>query len=232
MIEINLLPGGAKRRKSAGGGAFGLKLPGKLPTLDRLTLFGVAAWIIAPLLGLWMFFGIRGEMREVQAAVDEAVADSTRYAQLIATQTSLRARQDTIAQKLAMIQEIDAGRFIWPHVLDEVSLALPAFTWLGAISQLSGGPEPAFQLEGRTGSLPALTRFMDALEASPFIRDVQLISSEQGPLPGDASRTVNNFVLTARYEAPPLETLETVPLFEGIALDTTTAGEVGNGAAP
>lgn len=229
MIEINLLPGGQKRKKSPAAG-IGVKMPG-LPAFDRMTAFIILAWIIGPALGVWLYFGVQSERQETQVALDQAVADSTRYARLIATQSSLRARQDTIAQKLTIIQEIDAGRFIWPHIMDEVSQALPPYTWLDAIDEVSGGAQPQFQIEGRTGSIPALTRFMESLEASPFIRGVELVSSQQAPLQGDPSKTVNNFTLTGAYEVPPIEAIETVPLFEGMAADSAVTGaEASNGA--
>ncbi|HUG41470.1 MAG TPA: PilN domain-containing protein [Longimicrobiales bacterium] len=229
MIEINLHPGGPKRKKRAGGGG-APKLPG-LPTFDRMTMFVVAAWIIGPALGLWLYFGVQGDRSRTQVALDQAVADSTRYARLIATQNSLRARQDTIAQKLAIIQEIDAGRYIWPHLMDEISGALPPYTWLHTIDQVSRGTQPQFQIQGRTGSLPALTRFMDALEASPFIRNVQLVGSEMAQVGGDPNKVVNNFVLTGAYEIPPLEVIETVPLFEGMVADSAAvaSAEASNG---
>lgn len=230
MIEINLLPGGPKRKKRAGGGGLSLKLPAG-PTMDRMTLFIVVAWIAGPALGLWLYFGVQAEKQEVQVALDQAVADSTRYARLISTQASLRARQDTIAQKLTMIQEIDAGRFVWPHIMDEISRALPQYTWLESVDQVSGGAQPTFQVQGRTGSIPALTRFMDALEASPFLRNVQLVSSQQAQLGNDPNKVVNDFVLTGAFETPPMEVIETVPLFEGMAADTAGLGaEASNGA--
>ena len=227
MYEINLSPG-AERKRASGGGGFKLKLP-KSPDFDRMTAFVAAAWILAPLAIAWLFFSVRGDMADTQAALDQAVADSARYAAIIETQASLRARQDTIAQKLTMIQEIDAGRYIWPHIMDEVSRALPPFTWLEAIDQVSGGVTPRFQVEGRTGSLPALTRFMDALEASPFLRNVQLVTSERAEIGNDPNKVVNDFVLTGTYEAPPIDVQETVPLFEDAAADTTIAGEGNDG---
>lgn len=229
MIEINLLPGAEKRKKRKSGGGFSLKLPENLPEFDRMLAFIVAGWIIGPAIGLFLYFGIQGEKTEVQLAVDQAVADSVRYAGLIETQASLRARQDTIAQKLSLIQEIDAGRFIWPHILDEISRAMPPYTWLEAIDQVQGGAAPSFQIQGRTGSLPALTRFMDALEASPFLRNIQLISSEKAQIGNDPNNVVNNFVLSGVYETPPMEMVETVPLFPE---ETTTAmgSEESNGA--
>ena len=227
MIQINLLPGGQKKRRKQAGGGLSLKLPG-MGSFDRMQMFIIAAWIIGPLLIAWLYLGVRSERGDVQADLDQAIADSTRFASVIETQNSLRARQDTIAQKLSIIQEIDAGRYIWPHVLDEVSLAVPPFTWLTGIYQVEGGEAPRFQLEGRTGSLPALTRFMDALEDSPFLRNIQLVSSEQVAL--DGNRVANNFVLMGSYEQPSMEAIETVPLFGDTATQTATAQpEASNG---
>jgi Tfp pilus assembly protein PilN len=222
MIEINLLPGTRKRRRPQ---SF---LPSKrpeLPDFNWLTAFVVAAWVIGPVIGLWLYFGVRSDLRETEAELEQAVADSARYASVIETQATLRARQDTIAQKLAMIQEIDAGRYVWPHIMDEVSRALPPFTWLDALDALNDDKKPEFQIQGRTGSLPALTRYMDALEASPFLRNIQLVSSEQDP-DADVEDAVSSFILTGAYEAPSLDVLETVPLF-----GDAQAGEGSNGAA-
>lgn len=232
MIEINLLPGAEKRkkRKTGGGGGFALKLPENLPEFDRMLAFIVAGWILGPAIAAFLYFGIQGKKADLEVSIEQAVADSVRYAQLISTQASLRARQDTIAQKLTLIQEIDAGRYVWPHILDEVSRALPQYTWLQAIDQVQGGLTPSFQIQGRTGNLRALTRFMDALEASPFLRNIQLISTEQAQIGNDASSIVNNFVLSGVYETPPLEMVETVPLFPGQdSLATALGSEESNG---
>lgn len=228
MIEINLLPGAGKRTKRKAGTGLSLKMPASMPEFDRMTAFIVAAWIIGPLLGLWMFFGVRGDLEDTRVVLEQAVADSTRFANVISTQTQLQARQDTIAQKLQIIQEIDAGRYIWPHVMDEVSRALPPFTWLMSVQQIGGSKaNPFFEVQGRTGSLPALTRYMDALEASPFLRNIQLVSSQQVQVGGDPNSVVNEFAVTGEYEVPPLEVVETVPLFED---GDTIAEEDSDGA--
>lgn len=230
MIEINLLPGTQKRKKGAAGGAFPLKMPASLPPVDRITTFMAVAWIVSLLALSWMFFGVRSQRADLQVSLDQAAADSARYSRLIETQASLQARQDTIAQKLSIIQDIDAGRYIWPHILDEISRALPPYTWIESIDQRSGGTEPAFVMNGRTGSLPALTRFMDALEASPFLRNVELVSAEQAQIgSGDEARIVNNFALTGNYQQPPLDMIETVPLFPDDFDLVPGEGEVING---
>ena len=236
MIEINLLPGGQKRkkRKKAGGG-FSLKLPETMPSLDRMTLFIIVAWIVGPAAIGWMYFDIQGDMTTTDIEIEQAVADSTRFASIIETQRSLQARQDTIAQKLQIIQQIDQNRYMWAHILDEVSRSLPAYTWLERLEQNTPGPPPDFFVEGKAGELPAVTRFAQSLEASPFIRNVVITASEQVMLDNNPNRLAYNFVLRATYEQPPLEAIETVPLFEGEdSMTAAVAGTTGgaNGATP
>ena len=118
MIEINLLPGGGKKRaaKGGGGGRSKLSMPslGSLPT-DGFTI-GAAASVIG-LLGLlgWWYMGLSTRQEDVQVALADAVQDSSNYADLIQRNSILEARRDSIAQKVNIIQEIYAGRYIWPH---------------------------------------------------------------------------------------------------------------------
>jgi Tfp pilus assembly protein PilN len=47
-----------------------------------------------------------------------------------------------VRRQLAVIAEIDSSRYAWAHVLDEVSRALPAYTWLTSVQQTSAPPTP------------------------------------------------------------------------------------------
>ncbi len=213
MIEVNLLPGAPKRRARRS-----VRLPGafagggKLPPLDRWNALIVGGWIVGPVVIAWLFLSASNRQEELTLSIEQAVQDSTRYARLIETQEALRARRDTIAEKLQLIQEIDAGRYIWAHLFDEVSRALPEYTWLTSLGYLDTGTDlPEFMITGQTGNTFALTRFMKQLEDSPFIRSVRLSNTEQVRTHGD--RLVHEFVLMASYEEPPTELIETVPLF-------------------
>jgi Tfp pilus assembly protein PilN len=44
------------------------------------------------------------------------------------------AHRDTLLRRMNLIRAIDEDRFIWPHVLDEVSRALPPYTWLSSLA--------------------------------------------------------------------------------------------------
>ncbi len=214
MIEVNLLPGGKKRT------ARGPKLALKLPSADTLPtdrwLLGVGVLVVALVaITAYLFFATTSRQSELSVAIEEAVSDSARYADLIEQNDALMARRDSIAQRVSIIQEIDSDRYVWSHIMDEVARNLPDYTWLTTLMQVSLGEDLQFRIEGRAGNNFALTQFMENLEASLFIRNVDLISTEQViETAGGGSRLVNEFILEALYDQPPPELLQTVPLFE------------------
>ena len=44
---------------------------------------------------------------------------------------------------MAIIQSIDDSRYLWPHLLEEISNALPQYTWLTVVTQTSTPPSSA-----------------------------------------------------------------------------------------
>src|SRR4029077_19085452 len=67
-------------------------------------------------------------------AETEALADSTKVAAALKERMRADARRDTLLRRMNLIRAIDEDRFIWPHVLDEVSKALPPYTWLSSLA--------------------------------------------------------------------------------------------------
>jgi Tfp pilus assembly protein PilN len=221
VIEVNLLPGG--RKQSARRRRLTLSLPRlkrgdsrpSIPRVDPWTSGAAAAVIIALLGSGWLALGVAGEVEELEMQVEVALRDSIRLADVMERSSTLQARRDSIAERVAVIQEIDGARYVWPHLMDEVARALPDYTWMVRLLQISRGEQVLFRLEGRAGTYFALTSFMENLEASPFIRGVRLLSSEQTPVTGEGGVTqlVYEFVLEASSADPPPEIIETVPLF-------------------
>ncbi|HEY0671550.1 MAG TPA: PilN domain-containing protein [Longimicrobiales bacterium] len=216
-INVNLKPGAAKKAarklpQVPSVGAFSERF--KMPEFDKMMTFIIAAWIIGPALIGLMFFTQRAKKAELDTNIAAELADSTKYAQLIAANKTLLARRDTIAMKVNVIQEIDAGRYIWPHIMDELSRALPPFTWLTKVNTVSVPDSieklPHFKIEGRAQNNFALSQYMQQLEASPFVRSVKLISNE---LVREREKLVYAFGLQASYENPPPDIIETIPLF-------------------
>lgn len=213
MIEVNLLPGGKKR--AVRRPTLSLKLP-KVEAVPRdpWVLGSTAVVILALAASAYLYLTTTNRREELAVSIEAAVADSARYSDLIQQNDALIARRDSIAQRVGIIQEIDGDRYVWPHIMDEVARALPDYTWLLEILQVSPGEPLTFRVVGQAGNNFAVTQFMENLEASLFIRNVDLISTEQEVVAsGGISRIVNHFELEAEYERPPPELLETVPLF-------------------
>jgi Tfp pilus assembly protein PilN len=213
VIEINLAPGAEARRPSARGRS-SVSLP-KLPALggdSRTVVLGAGVLVLVLLVG----FGIwrLGQRRaELDTRIAAEVADSTTFATTIELIQALRQRQDTIQQKIAVIREVDQRRYVWPHLLDEISTAVPAYSWLTKIASAGAADTVAgplsFTIQGSAGSTQALTRLMKNLEGSPFVRDVTLVTSEQAE---EAGRAIHKFTLEARYETPDSTAIATVPI--------------------
>lgn len=211
MIEINLAPGVDKRRKPSRSS---VRMPSLPAVRGDVRTTGLGALALLLLLSLGFVFWRQGARKaELSAQIALEQADSTGFSTTIALVNALRARQDTIQQKIGVIREVDQRRYVWPHLLDEIAAAVPQFTWLTDLA--SGEPAdstvagPTVTLQGNAGSTQALTRFMKNLEASPFVREVTLVTSEQQDVEG---RTLHRFTLEARYEVPDEATIETVPI--------------------
>ena len=238
MIEINLLPSGAARRPAARRERAGVSLPGADPRVAGLA----AAALLLVVLGAFGFWRQSARAGELNAQIERERADSLRLARTIALMKSMESRRDTIEQKMAVIRSVDGRRYQWPHLLDEISRAVPPYTWLtrvaagahatgpapapapAAAPAPAGGaakadtgkaalppspPPPSFSVEGNAATTTALTRFMKNLEASAFIRDVSLVTSEQTQTQG---RSYLKFTLEARWEQPDSTLIETVPV--------------------
>jgi len=239
MIEINLLPGARKKARSRGpslniGEAF-RDLAQRIRDPWMISaVAGVAVGLVA--IGfMWTWQGRRES--NLTEREQKAVQDSTRYSSVIAERGAAEAQRDSVRRQIAVITTIDGTRLIWPHVLDEISRALPSYVWLQAIAQTSAvsleSPEVqagvaksggktdaakgaippadeavlALQLTGNTVDIQALTHFMKALEASPFLQNVQLVISDVVVRQG---KEATEFRLDMQYQKPDASVLRTV----------------------
>lgn len=242
MIEINLLPGAAKKAKRGGGprlnfGAFAAGASERVK--DRLLAAAIVCGVIS--LGAigTMYFMQSHQAAGLAAQEQQGVADSTRYASVLKERLHLEAKRDTLLRQLNIIRAIDGDRFIWPHVLEEVSAALPAYTWLTSLTY-SGTPQGQnlvvarppgeeaakskkvvrmatdipldtvrVRVLGRTVDIQALTKFMSDLSSSPFFGEVTLDKSEAAL---DNGIQVTDFTLTMLYTRPDSSVIHRVPL--------------------
>jgi len=240
MIEINLLPGARKKTRSRGPS---FNIPDVFKDLQSRVR---DPWLISAVAGLALGFVAVGVMWTLQGRREssltereqKAVQDSTRYASVIAERAKAEAQRDSVQRQIAVILAIDGTRLIWPHVMDEISRAMPPYVWLRSVAQTSAlsnespevqagvskaAPRPgparpaaqqgdenvlALQIVGNTVDIQALTRFMKALEASPFLQNVTLVRSDVVMQQG---KEATEFRLDMQYEKPDPSVLRTVP---------------------
>ncbi len=145
MIHINLLPG-AKRRISGSGGGFSPKeLLGSLGdrVKDKYLIGAVAAVIVALALGAFMFMSQSKANGTLAERERTALQDSARFATVLRARVAAETERDAVLRQLAVIQSIDDTRFMWSHILEEISRVMPAYTWLASVAQTSSPPSAA-----------------------------------------------------------------------------------------
>ena len=241
MIQINLLPGAKKSKKGGGGpsinfAAIGAAISSKVQD-KYLAAAVVSAAVALAVIGL-LFTTQRTRESSLREAEAEQVRDSTQLARVLRDRALAQAKRDSVYLQLAIIRAIDEERFIWPHIMEEVSRALPVYTWLQSLGYTGSaqGLTPAasmrtpppdtgrvrrarreiviprdtvrIQMVGRTVDLQAFTRFMRSLEDSPFLENVTLRQSIPAILNGKEHYL---FTLDLQYTRPDTMLLRREP---------------------
>jgi Tfp pilus assembly protein PilN len=143
MIEINLLPGAARKKTTSSAGpsidyaALFAGIQGQLKNVYLIGGIGIVALALGAV-GV-MYFKSSHDRSVAEGRLDKALTDSTRYAGIMEARNQLTAKRDTLLRQVNLIRSIDEDRYVWPHIMDEVSRALPAYTWVTFL-QYSGTP--------------------------------------------------------------------------------------------
>lgn len=172
MIEINLIPGARKAKRSRTVNFDVRALFGDLSTRvrDPWMLTAVFGAVIGLGATAFMYLGTAAKGKSLTAQLQVAVQDSTRYATVISERNNAEAQRDSVVRQIAIIRTIDASRFIWPHVMDEVTRALPPYTWLRSLQQTSAVPAVTPEVEAgvssKNASKSAAVRQAEADEAA------------------------------------------------------------------
>src|SRR5207244_4426940 len=67
----------------------------------------------------------------------KAEKDSAQYSAVLNAKARAEATRDSLYQQIAIIKSIDDSRYLWSHLMYEISSALPQYTWLTEITQTS-----------------------------------------------------------------------------------------------
>jgi Tfp pilus assembly protein PilN len=136
--------------------------------------------------------------------------------------------RDSLLGEITVIRRIDADRYVWPHILDQVTKALPPYSWLNGLSGSSSaqaaaptagavdtGATPGVRvtITGSTVDIQAYTTFLRQLAASPWFTDVTPASSQTVV---EQDRPVTAFTVTVRYRTADSVYIHTVPLTQAL----------------
>lgn len=231
MIEINLLPG--QKRKTAAASRF------RVPDFRAVLTNVKDPWLLGAITAGLVVIGGNGALYLVNTArlahLDTVLrgvqAEKRRYDAVVAQKRQAERVRDSLAAEMAIIRGIDADRYIWPHLLDEITKALPAYTWIttiqattGAVTaatapatptaiDTTGGHEVRVSIDGRTVDIQAYTTFLRQLAASPWLADVM---PTRATTVIEADRPVTEFNITVRYRQADSLYIRTVPLVQSV----------------
>jgi len=225
MITINLRPG-AKR---AAGSTLdrikeavqGLGTRVKEPML--LAAVGVVVVIAAVV--LWIGVGVATERRSLQPQLESVRQESRRFRNIVSQKRREETIRDSLLSQIQVIRTVDGDRYVWAHVMDEVAKALPPYTWLVSVQNLTTSAAVAdtmdatipqdvrFQIDGRTIDIQAYTRFLRQLEASPWLHDVAPISARTVV---ENDRPVTAFAIRVAFTRADSAYIRTVPLSQSV----------------
>ena len=147
MIEINLLPGdGKKKKRGKAATGTGLKLninPSQWfagiteKITDKYMLGAIGAAGVSGALIVLLFISQTARAALLDARETKAVKDSAQYSAVLNAKARAEATRDSLYQQIAIIKSIDDSRYLWSHLMYEISAALPQYTWLREITQTS-----------------------------------------------------------------------------------------------
>jgi Tfp pilus assembly protein PilN len=217
MITINLKPGSRRARSSS-------SLAGGLSALKGLQSrvkdpWPMAAIIICGLTVLflaWVWISSASKQSSLEDQMDVARAENRRYRAFLVEKRRAEAARDSVVIQIATIRAVDDDRYVWPHILDEITRAVPPYTWLTEVTAMtpvsmdttSLATPVGVQLTGRTMDLQGFTRFMRQLEDSPWISDVTMLSTQTIV---ERGRAVTSFILKATYDRHGRAKVATAP---------------------
>jgi Tfp pilus assembly protein PilN len=238
MITVNLRPDlKRKRARSPLQGVFqgvrglGSKIKDPVLVVAVLSWVGVLGWLGS--VGL----STSRELAALEPQLEQTRAENRRFRAFLTEKRHQETIRDSLVSQIGVIRGVDGDRYVWPHLLNEVTKALPAYTWLvdmggaappppppGAPPAASKGadtskadvaeiPAIQFQVDGRTVDIQAYTRFLRQLEASPWITDVTPVSAQTVV---EKERPVTAFVIRGTYKQADSAYLRTVPLSQSV----------------
>ena len=181
MIRINLLPVRTDQKKD--------RLRGQLAIL-----------VLSVILVVLGCAGVYGSLIVKIGAEKEAIARKSqeidRLRKDIGEVGQVKKLQEELRGKLAVLEQLKAGKTGPVFLLDALSRALPDKLWLTSLKETAG----SIAITGYSFNEETVAQFMRNLETSVFFQNIQLQVIEQSAVGG---QPLHKFDVLCRYSPPP-----------------------------
>jgi hypothetical protein len=224
MITVNLRPG--QKRKRAGSNP----LKGLLDTFrdlgtrvkDPLLLAAMAGWVIV-LAGLgFVYLNTARQLYSLEPRLEQARSENRRFKTFLADKRRQEKIRDSLLAQITVIRNVDGDRYIWPHLLDEITKALPAYTWLVDMGPVAAAPVNAAPLKNKADSAaaaaappPALAFQLNGrtIDIQPWIDNVTPVSAQTIV---EKERPVTAFSIRATFSRADSAYIRTAPFSQSV----------------
>ncbi|MCK4453280.1 PilN domain-containing protein [candidate division WOR-3 bacterium] len=174
MIKINLAPTAKKKRAPKRRAVKGARPGLKLPSIETTVLYIIGVVVVVVIVAVLLFIQ-SSQMGSLNGNITQLNVKLEELKEYKATVDSLEKRERELAALIAPIKELNKNRFFIAHILDEISSRIPEFTWLNSLNV----SQSELQMKGVTASNLLVADFMNRLEESPYIHDVDLTVLEK-----------------------------------------------------
>ncbi|HEY8164858.1 MAG TPA: PilN domain-containing protein [Gemmatimonadaceae bacterium] len=150
MIQVNLLPGAANHSQRGQFDVGALLTSATAGIKDKFLLAAVGTSTTVVLAVAFLHMSQTSRERTLMDREVKAMSDSAQFKLVLEAKAKAEATRDSLYQQVAIIKSIDDSRYLWPHLLEEISNSLPQYTWLTSVQQTSAPPSSAASDTGST----------------------------------------------------------------------------------
>lgn len=184
MIRINLLPVRVSKKKAAGK--------------QQLLLF--ALLILAGFVGNFVWSSTRSaDLKARQAKVRSTKEEIAQLDRIIGEVKNIKEQQASLREKLAILDELKAGRTGPVRVMDALATLTPKRLWISSLDEKGGSAT----LTGQAATIDDVSAFMSALKGNPHFAQVELSKTSEAQATGARKIDLVDFTLTAQIVYAP-----------------------------
>jgi Tfp pilus assembly protein PilN len=245
MITVNLRPDLKRKRARR-------PLTGSLDVVrglgsrikDPLLLVAVVSWVaVVGWLG-YVLLGTTHELSALTPQLEQSRAENKRFKAFLSEKRHQETIRDSLVAQIGVIRTVDGDRYVWPHLLDEVTRALPAYTWIvdiGPVGAAAHAPPPP-AAPAPAGAKPASAkadtvaapagpvavqfevngRTVDIQAYTKFLRQLEAspwitdVTPVSAQTVVEKERPVTAFTIRATYKQADSAYIRTVPLSQSV----------------